>query len=616
MTHSFQGDAQLWPADLHHQRCRAVSHFATTPGSTRSSRLHMMPWIAVHRRHQNKVQWNRESACKLDWFASWRSEAIIPLSQDPSTGEGDQNFLDPFWAHGHQYSCMSRIKATREAFLHHSSFPFSSSLWQMTGLFQFSDQRHSWRPSDSCSNWMQFGRSCFGIIVVGRPAHSCSKLLDCTLGWTEKDQTAFCRPAAYSGVSMLRYGDPQLVQPISSFDGWNICRCPWSGILCRLAWDLAVEICWNHTGIYLNSKHETHIFCAGVAEMLLHAAGCEQLDKAVQDGMGHNFPVLWKPYMSNSLILVTDVGESWQILQILILAGWSWTKDLRCFGWHGWIVLAPRQKTVAKRATGQWPHLSAGQNRCKSSTSSCHFQNSIFHIFLYFLIFFVSCVMSCGDQRCAHSPWTSMHAFVTMSEKLHMKALQSFRHGVGGELWKPLVLAVNFWVHQCMLYVLVILVSAPLVLLVWLFQSPEHTITQIQIHKKKFCTVNQTSWSGPQEWDLKRRDSKTGVVFPLCQCKQRKIYNTEPALCEMNKFEAWLDPFELEVDESRVSTTRYYTRLEICNQLVLHSLIISYLRARIWSQAEDYMMRHLSRKQDDFSHLVVADVAFDVFTRA
>eukprot|EP00434_Breviolum_minutum_P033009 symbB.v1.2.029201.t1/scaffold3171.1/size96351/1 len=69
-----------------------------------------------------------------------------------------------------------------------------------------------------------------------------------------------------------------------------------------------------------------------------------------------------------------------------------------------------------------------------------------------------------------------------------------------------------------------------------------------------------------QEWDLKRRDSKTGVVFPLCQCKQRKIYNTEPALCEMNKF--------------------------------------------------DYMMRHLSRKQDDFSHLVVADVAFDVFTRA
>lgn len=84
----------------------------------------------------------------------------------------------------------------------------------------------------------------------------------------------------------------------------------------------------------------------------------------------------------------------------------------------------------------------------------------------------------------------------------------------------------------------------------------------------------------------------------------------------MNKFEAWLDPFELEVDESRVSTTRYYTRLEICNQLVLHSLIISYLRARIWSQAEDYMMRHLSRKQDDFSHLVVADVAFDVFTRA
>ena len=62
----------------------------------------------------------------------------------------------------------------------------------------------------------------------------------------------------------------------------------WPGI-----WQLKyVEICWNHTnhtGIYFNSKHETHIFCAGVAEMLLHAAGCEQLDNAVQDGMGHNF---------------------------------------------------------------------------------------------------------------------------------------------------------------------------------------------------------------------------------------------------------------------------------------------------------------------------------------
>lgn len=69
-----------------------------------------------------------------------------------------------------------------------------------------------------------------------------------------------------------------------------------------------------------------------------------------------------------------------------------------------------------------------------------------------------------------------------------------------------------------------------------------------------------------EEWDLKRRDSKTGVVFPLCPCKQRKIYNNEPALCEMNKFDA--------------------------------------------------MMRHLNRKQDGFSHLVVADTAFDVFTRA
>ena len=28
------------------------------------------------------------------------------------------------------------------------------------------------------------------------------------------------------------------------------------------------------------------------------------------------------------------------------------------------------------------------------------------------------------------------------------------------------------------------------------------------------------------------------------------------------------------------------------------------------------MMRHLNRQQRDFSHLVVVDVAFDVFTRA
>ena len=74
-------------------------------------------------------------------------------------------------------------------------------------------------------------------------------------------------------------------------------------------------------------------------------------------------------------------------------------------------------------------------------------------------------------------------------------------------------------------------------------RAHNHTNTDTQ---EEICTVNQTSWSRPQEWDLKRRDSKTGVVFPLCQCKQRKIYNTEPALCEMNKFEAWLDLFELE----------------------------------------------------------------------
>jgi len=69
-----------------------------------------------------------------------------------------------------------------------------------------------------------------------------------------------------------------------------------------------------------------------------------------------------------------------------------------------------------------------------------------------------------------------------------------------------------------------------------------------------------------EEWDLKRRDSTTGLVFPVCPCQQRKFFNGEPAECEMNKFDA--------------------------------------------------MMRHLSRGSEHFAHLVVADTLFNVFTRA
>eukprot|EP00429_Kryptoperidinium_foliaceum_P013548 CAMPEP_0176045110 /NCGR_PEP_ID=MMETSP0120_2-20121206/22391_1 /TAXON_ID=160619 /ORGANISM="Kryptoperidinium foliaceum, Strain CCMP 1326" /LENGTH=854 /DNA_ID=CAMNT_0017378515 /DNA_START=41 /DNA_END=2605 /DNA_ORIENTATION=+ len=69
------------------------------------------------------------------------------------------------------------------------------------------------------------------------------------------------------------------------------------------------------------------------------------------------------------------------------------------------------------------------------------------------------------------------------------------------------------------------------------------------------------------EFDAKRRDSVTGDVFKLCNCREIKRRYNEPALCEMNKF--------------------------------------------------DEMMRHLDKLQPGcFSHLIVVDVDFDVFTRA
>ena len=49
-----------------------------------------------------------------------------------------------------------------------------------------------------------------------------------------------------------------------------------------------------------------------------------------------------------------------------------------------------------------------------------------------------------------------------------------------------------------------------------------------------------------QEWDEKRHDTVTGKVLPLCDCKERKVFSTEPNTCELNKFHwmmrhsAWL----------------------------------------------------------------------------
>lgn len=70
--------------------------------------------------------------------------------------------------------------------------------------------------------------------------------------------------------------------------------------------------------------------------------------------------------------------------------------------------------------------------------------------------------------------------------------------------------------------------------------------------------------TAPQRWPGK--DSANGVPYPVCDCQEPKIFNDQPALCEMNKFNA--------------------------------------------------MMRHLASLEKHFSHLVIADSHFKVFTRA
>ena len=45
----------------------------------------------------------------------------------------------------------------------------------------------------------------------------------------------------------------------------------------------------------------------------------------------------------------------------------------------------------------------------------------------------------------------------------------------------------------------------------------------------------------PQEWDLKRRDSITGLPYPLCDCKHPKYLNDAKEMCELNKFDDVID---------------------------------------------------------------------------
>jgi hypothetical protein len=68
------------------------------------------------------------------------------------------------------------------------------------------------------------------------------------------------------------------------------------------------------------------------------------------------------------------------------------------------------------------------------------------------------------------------------------------------------------------------------------------------------------------EWDANRRDTVTQEEFQVCRCGERKIFNDEPAGCEINKF--------------------------------------------------DSMMRLLSERGPGFSHLVVVDANFNLFGRA
>ena len=54
----------------------------------------------------------------------------------------------------------------------------------------------------------------------------------------------------------------------------------------------------------------------------------------------------------------------------------------------------------------------------------------------------------------------------------------------------------------------------------------------------------------------------------------------------------------------------------VVRSVVSLSTTFAMIESHYLSLIQDAMMRHLNRKQDGFSHLVVADTAFDVFTRA
>lgn len=61
------------------------------------------------------------------------------------------------------------------------------------------------------------------------------------------------------------------------------------------------------------------------------------------------------------------------------------------------------------------------------------------------------------------------------------------------------------------------------------------------------------------DWDIKRRDSVTGDIYPLCSCLHPKFFNSSPNECEMNKFDDMIHLLHCQVpDFIVVASVDYY----------------------------------------------------------
>lgn len=98
----------------------------------------------------------------------------------------------------------------------------------------------------------------------------------------------------------------------------------------------------------------------------------------------------------------------------------------------------------------------------------------------------------------------------------------------------------------------------------------------------------------------------------------RSTIMSRPSVKWINLILSWID------DLSQPSCGRFFKRHPTCFVMLCHvvrsvvslSTTFAMIESHHLSLIQDAMMRHLNRKQDGFSHLVVADTAFDVFTGA